>query len=228
MVKLKALGKRDQKLFRDTTLRKCTDACFFFKNGGSGCQYFESKECKTGDACMYDLVKIKVYADAFQTGETAAIKTDASRITAMVMMQVENMMQQVSVEGLTVNEPVFDAKGAVVYIPDPDWSPRSGLERQMVPCMKMKEHPLISRAIQLAKSIGVNLAEFKLTPKSADEKASVAGHIIVEHQLDMKTIQEKRDKTEERFVRAVELGNEMTKEDPVFNQLLEQGDIISG
>jgi len=75
-----------------------------------------------------------------------------------------------------------------VYIPDPEWDPQSGEARLMVPCMRIKEHPLISRAIQLAKSIGINLSEFKLTPKSADEKQQVSGHLIVEHQLDMKQV----------------------------------------
>jgi len=76
--------------------------------------------------------------------------------------------------------------------------------------------------------MGVNLGEFKLTPKSADEKTQVAGDIVVEHQIEMKAIQDKRDATEERFLRAVEIGNDMTREDPVFKKLLEQGDIISG
>jgi len=177
---------------------------------------------------MYDLVRMKQYAEAFNTGETALIKEDASKITALVMMQVENMLQQVAVEGATIEEPMVDAKGSVVYIPDPEWDPQSGEARLMVPCMRIKEHPLISRAIQLAKSIGINLSEFKLTPKSADEKQQVSGHLIVEHQLDMKQVMNERMKTEQRFLKAVEQGNEMTKEDPVFQQLLEQGDIVSG
>jgi len=227
MAKLRALGKRDKKKYQDATVRRCNPECFFFKGGGVGCQYYQAKECATGDVCMYDLVRIKSYADAFQTGETETIKNDASKITALVMMQVENMLQQVALEGSTVDEPVMDAKGAVVYQPDPDWSPASGTERQMVVIMRMKEHPLISRAIQLAKSIGVNLTEFKLTPKSADEKAQVAGHIIVENQIDMKVVMAKRMETEERFLNAITVGNQLTEEDPVFQQLRDQGDIIS-
>lgn len=226
MVRLKPLGKRDQKKYRDSTIRRCSPDCFFFKNGGNGCQYYEQKDVVHGDVCMYDLVRIKEYAEAFNTGDTEVIKKDASKITALVMMQVENMLQQVAVEGSTVDEPMVDAKGAVVYIPDPDWERVAGEIHPMIPCMRMKEHPLISRAIQLAKSIGVNLSEFKLTPKSADEKVAVAGHLIIKDQLDIEEVMAKRLVTEQRFLDAVELGNAMTKEDPVFNLLLEQGDII--
>lgn len=228
MAKLRALGKREQKRFQDATVRRCNPDCFYFKNGGLGCQYFQQGDCKHGEVCMYDLVKIKTYADAFIAGDTEAIKDDASRITALVMMQVENMLQQVMVEGATIEEPMTDAKGSVVYIPDPEWDPNSGQQRQMVPCMRIREHPLISRAIQLARSIGINLSEFKLTPKSADEKAQVAGHIIVENQIDMSVVMEKRLETEKRFLEAIERGNQLTKQDPVFQMLLEQGDIIEG
>ena len=228
MVQLRALGKRDQKKYQDATVRRCSPDCFFFKNGGNGCQFYQKKECFHGDVCMYDLVKIKAYADAFHTGDTETIKNDASKITAGVMMLIENMLQQVAVEGSTLEEPFMDAKGAVVYLPDPNWVPGSGEARTMVPAMRIREHPLISRAIQLAKSIGVNLSEFKLTPKSADEKPQVAGHIIVENQIDMEVVIEKRLKIEERFLAAVKVGNELTKQDPIFQQLLDQGEIING
>lgn len=226
MTRLRPLGKRDQKQYRDSTVRRCSPDCFFFKNGGDGCQFYQQGDCKHGDVCMYDMARIKRYADAFNDGDTSLIKGDASKITALVMMQIENMLQQVAVEGSTVEEPILDAKGSAVYIPDPDWDPSSGRERMMVPAMRIREHPLISRSIQLARSIGVNLSEFKLTPKSADEKPQVAGHIIVENQVNLATIMEERAKTEERFAKALEAGRKMTEEDPVYKQLREQGEII--
>jgi hypothetical protein len=228
MAKLRALGKRAQRQYADSTVRRCSAECFFFKNGGNGCQYYERGEVRFGDVCMNDLVKVKAYADAFIAGDIGVVKDDASRITALVMQQVENMLQQVSIEGATIEEPMTDAKGAVVYIPDPDWDKEKSEKPDYIPAMRMREHPLISRAIQLAKSMGVSLGEFKLTPKSADEKPQVAGHIVVEKQVDMKVILEQRLITEERYLRAIEEGNEMTKKDPVFQQLLEQGDIIGG
>lgn len=228
MATLKPLGKREQKKFQDATIRRCSSECFYFKNGGSGCQYYQQGDCSHGETCMHDLVRIKAYADAFVTGNTDVVKDDSSRITALVMMQVESMLQQVLADGATVNEPIVDAKGAVVYIPDPDWDRESGEERIMIPAMRMKEHPLISRAIQLAKGIGINLSEFKLTPKSADEKAQVSGHLIVDEKLSIEDLMKKRTEIEDRFMAAVEKGAQMTLNDPVYQKLREDGDIVDG
>jgi len=226
MAKLKPLGKRDTAKLADRPVRNCNERCWFFNDRGKGCQYFQADHVKLGEPCMYDLVNMKKYADAFATGQTDAIKEDASKITAMIMMQIENMLQQVNSEGATVWEPIMDARGAVVYIPDPNWRPSSGRERSMVPAMRMHDHPLIARSIQLAKSIGINLSEFKLTPKSADEKTKVSGHIVVEHQLNMKEVKKEREATDKRFLEAIRRGNELTDADPVMQRLLENEEIV--
>lgn len=213
---------------RDATIRRCSDECWFFKNGGTGCQYYEKGSVKFGEVCEYDLVRIKLYAEAFRDGNTDQIKGDASKITALVMMQIEQMLQQVTIEGTSVLEPILDGKGCVVYIPDPDWDQMSGQERMQVPAMRICEHPLIARAIQLMRSMGINLEQFKLTPKSADEKPQVAGHIIVDKQINITQVMSDREVTEKRFAAAMLTGTQMTKEDPVYQKLLEQGDIKDG
>lgn len=227
MVKLRPLGVRAKSKLANTPVRNCSTKCFFFTNGGKGCQYYIQEDVVHGDLCMYDLVRMKEYADAFEHGDTEVVKKDASKITAMLIMQIENMLQQVNAEGATVSEPIQDARGQVIYIPDPDWDSNSGTERTMIPAMRMHDHPLIARSIQLAKSIGVNLTEFKLTPKSADEKLQVSGHTIVGNQIDMTVIMEKRAETEARFLEAVSKGNELTLEDPVYMKLLEDEEIIN-
>ncbi len=224
MVTLKPLGKREKRKMANAPVRRCSPDCYFFKNDGKGCCYYEKGSVKHGEPCEYDLVKMREYADAFRTGDTDPIKADASTIVAQVMSQVQNMLQRVAIEGATVEEPIQDARGAVIHIPDPNWNGEG--ERPMIVAMRIKEHPLIARAMQLAKSMGVSLDQFKLTPKSADEKAMVAGHLIIDKQLDIKTVIAERKVTEERFIIAMERGSKRTLDDPVYQQLVEQGDII--
>lgn len=223
MVTLKRKEKKDLEL---NAVRKCSDECYFFRNGGAGCPYYQQHQVKYGETCLYDLVHLKNYADAFAGGDLEFVKKDASSITAMVMLQIRRMLEQVNVEGVTVDEPLVDAKGQPVWIPDPNWRPEHGGDARMVVAMRKKDHPLIQRCIQLARSIGVNLTEFKLTPKSADEKRSVSGHVIAENPEDIKKVMEDRRAIEDRFLDAVTRGTELTKNDPVYKQLMNDGEII--
>lgn len=220
------LRKKEQKDLQMNAIRKCSVDCYFFKNGGEGCQFFIKKQVKHGEVCMHDMVQLKNYADAFRDNDLEYVKKDASGITAMLMMQIRRMLEQVAIEGVTVEEPMVDAKGQPVWIPDPNWRPGDSDQPRMVVAMRMKDHPLIQRSIQLARSIGVDLAEFKLTPKSADEKKSVSGHIITGDQKDMKQIMEDRKVIEDRFLEAMKKGTEMTKKDPIYIQLAADGEII--
>jgi hypothetical protein len=220
------INKREQDKLEMNAIRRCSDECYFFKNGGEGCPYYKKKQVKFGETCMYDLAHLKSYADAFAEGDLDFVKRDASGITAMVMMQIRRMLEQVNIEGVTVEEPILDAKGLPVWIPDPEAPrPRPGEDRQMMVAMRIKDHPLIARCIQLARSIGVNLNEFKLTPKSADEKRMVSGNIISDNPDDIKTVMAERRIVEEKWVSAIEKGNSRTKEDPVYKKLKEDGEI---
>lgn len=210
-----------------TSIRKCTAECYFFKNGGEGCPYFKNKKVKFGETCMYDMLHLKRYADAFETGELEGVKQDASQITGMVMMQIRRMLEQVNIEGVTIEEPILDAKGAPVWIPDMEQpiNPDTGRRPNKV-AMRLKDHPLIARCIQLAGRIGVDLREFKLTPKSADEKRAVSGHVIADNPETIEKIMEERRKTEDRWIEAVSRGTERTRQDPVYQKLLAEGEII--
>lgn len=207
-------------------IRKCSNECYHFKNGGDGCAYYQKKRVKHGETCLYDLNQIKEYAVAFETGDTTKVKQDASGITAMIMMQIRRMLEQVNVEGVTVNIPMTDAKGAPVWIPDPAWKAEDGGDRPMIVAMIIKDHPLIARCIQLARALDINLSEFKLTPKSADEKRQVAGHIIADDAKTIKEVMEDRRLVEEKFVAAIEAGNKMTHKDPVFQKLIAEGEVM--
>lgn len=220
------LKKREKKDLEQNAIRRCNEDCYFFKQGGEGCQYFKAGEAKLGEPCVYDMVQLKQYSDAFLNGNLEFIKEESSAVTGMLMMQVRRMLEQVQIEGVTLDEPILDGKGNPVRIPDPNWSPASGREREMVIMMRKVEHPLIQRAIQLAKSVGINLADFKLTPKSADEKKVVSGHIIAENPVEIKQVMEDRRKVEERFVDAVKKGNQRTKDDPIYKQLRDAGEIV--
>jgi len=222
-----SLKKKDKEKLELNVIRKCSAECYFFKNGGEGCPYFVKKQVKFTDACMYDMIHMKNYADSFASGDLEFVKQDASNITAMVMMQIRRMLEQVNLEGVTVDEPMVDAKGAPVWIPDPKWDPASGRDRVMVVAMRKKDHPLIQRCIQLSRSIGVNLDAFKLTPKSADEKRAVAGHVIADNPEDIKKIMEERKLVEAKFIDAIAAGSKMTQEDPVYKQLIADGEVIS-
>ena len=214
-----------EKVLADNTIRKCSPTCYFFSNGGPGCRFYQAEHVKHGELCKYDLEKLKQYTEAFLTGDNTIIKSDASQMTATIMMQLQRMLEQVNVEGVTLQEPILDSKGNPIYIPDPKWHVSMGGQPRMVIAMRTVDHPLINRVIQLTRSLGINLSEFKLTPKSADEKATVSGHIIVEKQIDMATILKERKKVDDRFREALERGNEMTKRDPVFQQLVADGEI---
>lgn len=221
------LTKKEVKGLGDNPIRRCSAVCYFFKGGGTGCSYYREKKVKYGDSCLYDIYHLKRYADAFQSGNTEDIKDDASKITAGVVMQIFRMLEQVNHEGATIDEPIMDAKGMPVWIPDPEWSPSTGQDRIMVVAMRKKDHPLIARIIQFSKSIGINLNDFKLTPKSADEKKEVSGRILIEKQEDIKDIMKQRENVEKKFLAAIMKGDEMTKKDPIFQQLIADGSIIT-
>ena len=221
------IGRKEQEKLELNAIRKCSEECYFFKNGGEGCSYYKKAQVKHGETCMYDLVHLKNYSDAFAVGDLEFVKRDASGITAMVMMQIRRMLEQVNLEGVTVQEPILDARGQPVWIPDPAAPPpQPGAQRQMIVAMRIKDHPLIARCIQLARSIGVNLNEFKLTPKSADEKRAVAGHIVAENPDDIKDVMKERKLIEEKWLSAVSKGNQRVKEDPVYKKLLSEGEIV--
>lgn len=220
------INKREQDKLEMNAIRRCNQDCYFFKNGGEGCPYFKKEQVSFGETCMYDLAHLKSYADAFAEGDLEFVKRDASGITAMVMMQIRRMLEQVNIEGVTVEEPILDAKGQPVWIPDPEAPrPAPGQARELMVAMRIKDHPLIARCIQLARSIGVNLNEFKLTPKSADEKRMVSGNILAENPEDIQTVMAERRVVEERWVAAIAKGDERTKEDPVYKKLMQEGEI---
>ena len=223
MVQLK---KREQDKLELNAVRKCSDKCYFFQDGGKGCPYFQKKRVEFGQTCLYDLVHLKGYADAFKDGDLSFIKEDASGLTAMIMLQIRRMLEQVNIEGVTIQEPILDAKGNPVWLPDPEHRPEPGETQRMVPAYRTVDHPLIARCIQMARNIGLNLAEFKLTPKSADEKRAVSGHIIAENPEDIKMVLAERKVIEEKFAVAVTEGNKRTKEDPIYQKLLAEGEII--
>ena len=208
-------------------IRKCSDECYFFKNGGDGCAYYTKKRVKFGQSCLYDLNQIKEYAVAFETGDTTKIKEDAAGVTAMIMMQIRRMLEQVNVEGVTIQIPMTDAKGQPVWIPDPEWKPEMGGTRPLVVAMIIKDHPLIARCIQLTRALDINLSEFKLTPKSADEKRQVSGHILAENPLSMEEVMAARKLVEDKFVKAIEDGNKMTLKDPIYQKLTDEGEVMN-
>lgn len=223
-ISIRRSEKRDLEL---NGIRKCSEECYFFKNGGTGCIYFQKKEVSFGQSCQHDLIHLKNYSDAFASGDLDFVKKDASGITAMLIMQIRRMLEQVNIEGVTVDEPLLDGKGNPVWIPDPKWKPSDGGQQRMIVAMRKIDHPLIPRCIQLARSLGINLADFKLTPKSADEKRQVSGHVISENPKKLEEIMVERRKIEQRFIDAVEAGTKMTLEDPVFKALNDSGEIVN-
>ena len=100
------INKREQDKLEMNAIRRCNEECYFFKNGGEGCPYYKKKQVKFGETCTYDLAHLKNYADAFAEGDLNVVKCDASGITALVMMQISRMLEQVNLEGVTVVDPI--------------------------------------------------------------------------------------------------------------------------
>lgn len=221
------LNRKEKDALGLNAVRKCNKDCYFFKNGGTGCTYYEQQKVVFGESCLHDMMHLKNYADAFATGDLDFVKKDASEVTAMLIMQIRRMLEQVNIEGVTIEEPMLDAKGQPIWIPDPNWRPEHGTRRDMVVAMRKSDHPLIQRCIQLARSVGINLGDFKLTPKSADEKRSVSGHIIVENPATIEQVMADRKKIEDKFLDAVNAGTQMTLNDPVYQELLKSGEIVN-
>ena len=224
MARFTKVNAQERKKLNDTPLRKCSKECYLFQNDGKGCQYFIEERVFLGDTCMLDMEKMKSYADAFITGSNDVIKSDASKITASLMMQIDRMIEKVNVDGVTVQEPILDGKGNPIYIRDPEWNGEG--QPTTIVAMRIHEHPLIGKIIQLTKSIGVNLSEFKLTPKSADEKPQVSGHIIVEKPEKLEELMARRREEEQKWAAAVEVGNKMTTEDSVWKALMSDNDTV--
>lgn len=220
------LNRKEKKELQQNAVRKCSDECYFFKNGGTGCQYYRQREVKHGDSCLHDMIHVKSYLDAFANGDLEFVKGDAATITAMLSMQIRRMLEQITIEGVTINELILDAKGQPVWIPDPNWKPGSGLKAELIPATRIVDHPLIQRCIQLARSMGINLGDFKLTPKSADEKRAVSGHVIAENPEEVKKVMSDREAIEQRFVDAMKVGTQMTQNDPIYKQLAADGEIV--
>lgn len=218
--------KVERRELEQNAVRKCSKGCYFFSNGGEGCSFYKKGQVEFGQECEYDLQQIRDYVSAFNSGDNTKIKSDAAGITGMIMLQIRRMLEEVNIEGVTILEPMVDAKGQAVYIPDPKWDPESGEEQRMVVAMRIRDHPLIARCVQLSRALGVNLNEFRLTPKSADERAEISGLILSDNAESIDEVMAKRQVIEERFLKAIEQGNEMTKADPIYKQLLSDGDIV--
>ena len=222
------LNRREKKKLEDTPVRRCSAECYFFQNGGTGCPLYQRKKVKHGELCLHDIHQIKKYADAFNKGDLDPVKEDASRITAQLVMQIQRMLEQVNLEGVTVEEPILNARGDPVWIPDPHWRPEHGGERPHIVAMRKKDHPLIARVVQLSRSMGISLTEFKLTSKSADEKREVSGHIVSENPLEMKEVMKAREEIEKKFMDALSEGAKETQNDPIYQKLLADGEIVGG
>lgn len=218
------INAQEKKALNDTPLRKCNESCYLFQNGGKGCNYYIEKRVSFGETCALDMEKMKSYSEAFLSGDNGVIKSDVSKITASMMMQIDRMIEKINTDGVTVEEPMLDGKGNVIYIRDPDWDGTGS--PTLVVAMRIREHPLIGKAIQLARGLGINLNEFKLTPKSADEKPQVSGHIIVDKPEDLETIIQKMNDRQDKWQEAIAIGNKLTEADPIWRSLMDDNENI--
>jgi len=129
-------------LTSEIPVRPCTDTCPL----RSRCKDYQMGRVQNNDLCKPELRQIKKWQVAFRKGDLESLKDDVGTVAGSMAVQVGRLLQAVNEDGVIVESDKFT---------------NSGFKYQ-----EKVAHPALQQAANLMKTLGIDLGEFLMTPKS--------------------------------------------------------------
>lgn len=132
-------------LASEIPVRPCTDTCPL----RSRCKDFQMGRVADNDLCKPELRQIKKWQVAFRKGELDVLKDDVGTVAGSMAVQVARLLQAVNEDGVVVETTKYTNSG--------------------IKFTEKTVHPALQQAANLMKTLGIDLGEFLMTPKSQKE-----------------------------------------------------------
>lgn len=129
-------------LASEIPVRPCTDTCPL----RSRCKDFQMGRVQDNDLCKPELRQIKKWQVAFRRGELDTLKDDVGTVAGSMAVQVGRLLQAVNEDGVVVETTKYTNSG--------------------IKFTEKMAHPALQQAANLMKTLGIDLGEFLMTPKS--------------------------------------------------------------
>lgn len=140
-------------LASEIPVRPCTDTCPL----RSRCKDFQLGRVQDNDMCKPELRQIKKWQVAFRKGELDTLKDDVGTVAGSMAVQVGRLLQAVNEDGVIVETDKFTNNG--------------------IKYTEKIAHPALQQAANLMKTLGIDLGEFLMTPKSQKDGPQVQVNI---------------------------------------------------
>ncbi|MCF8566897.1 hypothetical protein LLE49_19445 [Alicyclobacillus tolerans] len=124
-------------------VRPCTEDCPIRDR----CKDFLNGRVEDGDLCKPELRQIKKWQVAFRKGELDKLKDDVGAVAGSMAVQVNRLLDAVNKDGVIVETVKYTNTGQKYF--------------------EKMAHPALQQAANLLKTLGIDLQEFLMTPKSA-------------------------------------------------------------
>lgn len=129
-------------LTSEIPVRPCTHTCPL----RSRCKDYQNGRVQDGDLCRPELRQIKKWQVAFRKGDLDGLKDDVGTVAGSMAVQVARLLQAVNEDGVIIEVEKFSASGDAYT--------------------ETMAHPALQQAANLMKTLGIDLGEFLMTPKS--------------------------------------------------------------
>lgn len=139
-----AANKRKTYLTSEIPVRPCTADC----PKRDTCRDFNKGRVADRELCKPELRQIKKWQVAFRRGELDKIKDDAGAVAGALAVQIHRLIEQAILDGVVVE---------------------TTKEGKFGTYLEKMAHPAIQQAANICKTLGINLSEFLMTPKSVKD-----------------------------------------------------------
>lgn len=150
-------NKRKTYLSSEIPVRPCTNDC----PNRLRCRDYVKGRVADGDLCKPELRQIKKWQVAFRQGNLDKIKDDAGAVAGALAIQVYRLIEQAIMDGAIVD--------SVKQVIPQEGTDEDGKPREPIFITEKKAHPALQQAANICKTLGINLSEFLMTPKSAKD-----------------------------------------------------------
>ncbi|MDF2568635.1 MAG: hypothetical protein K0R55_239 [Sporomusa sp.] len=149
-----AANKRKTYLSSEIPVRPCTNDC----PKRSTCRDFGKGRVSDGDLCKPELRQIKKWQVAFRQGNIDKIKDDAGAVAGALAIQIYRLIEQAIIDGAVVE---------------------STKEGKFGTYKEKMAHPALQQAANICKTLGINLNDFLMTPRSGKDAGPQVNNINV-------------------------------------------------
>lgn len=140
-----AKQKKRTYLTSEIPVRPCTADCPHRET----CKDFLSGRVVNNDLCKPQLRQIKKWQVAFKNGDVNALKEDAGSVAGTLAVQIFALMEKVIADGVVVEVEKYDQLGHRYT--------------------ELATHPALTSAMNLLKTLGLDLNSFLMTPKATKD-----------------------------------------------------------